>query len=66
MEEKLNRIGKVMKSQGRTGRWLADQLQVRPYTVSRWVQNHQQPSLKTLFEIAKLLGVDVCELLERG
>lgn len=32
-------------------------------TVSRWCENVSQPSLETLFSIAKVLNVDVRELL---
>ena len=32
-------------------------------TVSKWCTNTSQPDLKTLFEIAKLLKVDVKDLI---
>jgi putative transcriptional regulator len=37
-----------------------------PVTASRWVNNRQQPSLDTLYEIADFLKVDICELLEKN
>lgn len=64
MEQKeLNRIKEVLKSQGRTNKWLAAQLGRNEVTVSRWCRNSQQPDLETLFEIARVLGVPARELL---
>lgn len=63
MPVKYNKIKEVMQRQGRTGRWLADQLEVSPLTVSRWYRNVQQPPVVTLFVIADLLDVEVAELL---
>ena len=50
-------------SQGKTGKWLADQLGKSTCTVSKWCQNTIQPDLKTLNVIANLLEVDVKDLL---
>lgn len=47
----------------RTGKWLAESLGKNEATVSRWCTNESQPSLETLFAIAKVLKVDVRELL---
>ena len=59
----LNRIKVVLAEQSRSGKWLADQLGKTDTTVSRWVQNKVQPSVEQLFEIAKVLNVDVKSLL---
>lgn len=59
----LNRIKVVLAEQNRNGKWLAAQLGKTDTTVSRWVQNKVQPSVKQLFDIAKVLGVDVKSLL---
>jgi len=32
-------------------------------SVSRWCRNVQQPDLETLYRIANVLGVPVCDLL---
>ena len=32
-------------------------------TISRWCTNESQPSIETLFEIAKVLDIDVKDLL---
>lgn len=59
----LNRLKVVLVEQKRTGKWLAEKLRKNEATVSRWCANVSQPSLETLYAIAKALGVDVRELL---
>ncbi|XOV68694.1 MAG: helix-turn-helix transcriptional regulator [Fluviicola sp.] len=59
----INRLKVVLAEQGRTNKWLAEQLGKNTATVSRWCTNEMQPSLETLTEIAEVLGVDVRELL---
>lgn len=61
--QKLNRIKEVLRGQGRTNKWLSAQIDRNEVTVSRWCRNTQQPDLETLYRIAKVLGVHVCELL---
>ncbi len=63
MAEKYNRLKQVLREQGRSGKWLAEKMGVNQYSVSRWSQNYQQPSLKTLYEIARILQVEVNDLL---
>lgn len=60
---KLNRIKLALVEQNKTGKWLADALGKTPSTVSKWCQNSIQPDLNTLDKIAKLLDVDVKDLL---
>lgn len=64
-EKGINRIKVVLVDQNRTQKWLAKQMNVIPTTVSKWCTNFSQPSLETLVEIAKVLDVDVSELLNR-
>lgn len=59
----LNRLKVVLVERKRTGKWLAETLEKNEATISRWCTNESQPSLETLFAIAKALGVDVRELL---
>ena len=61
----INRLKVVLVEQGRTNKWLAAQLDKNTATVSRWCTNEMQPSLETLVAIAKVLDVDVRELLVR-
>jgi transcriptional regulator with XRE-family HTH domain len=64
METKdINRLKIVLAEKKRTNKWLAEQLGKDPATVSKWCTNTAQPGLETLLEIAKVLEVDVKELL---
>lgn len=64
--ENMNRIKVVLVEQGRTGKWLAKQLGKDPSTVSKWCTNVIQPSLENIDKIAKLLGVDRRELINKS
>ena len=59
----LNRIKVVLVEKGKTGKWLAEQLGKSNCSVSKWCSNSIQPDLLTLDKIAKLLDVDVKDLL---
>jgi len=61
--KKLNRIKVVLAEKDLTNKWLGQQLGKSEYTVSRWTTNKQQPSVEQLFDIAKLLNVEVKDLL---
>lgn len=64
--EDINRIKVVLVEKKKTGKWLAEQLGKDPSTVSKWCSNAIQPSLETLDRIAKVLGVDRRELLNKS
>lgn len=59
----LNRLKVVLSEKKRTNKWLIEQLGKDPATVSKWCTNSAQPNLENLMEIAKVLEVDVNELL---
>lgn len=59
----LNRIKAALADKQRTSKWLAEELGKSPITVSKWCTNTIQPDLATLDRIAKLLEVNVKELL---
>ena len=59
-----NRIRVVLADKQITNRWLAEQLGVTDMTVSRWKTNKIQPSMAQFVEIARLLQVDIKDLLE--
>ena len=63
MDRKINRIKTALVDKGKTNKWLAEQLGKDPATVSKWCTNAAQPSLETLMQIAKLLEVQVDDLL---
>ena len=62
--QKLNRIKAVLAETGHTGKWLAEQLGKDPVTISKWCTNTSQPDLNTLFQVAKMLKVQVNQLLK--
>ena len=59
----INRLKAVLAEKKRTNKWLADTLGKDPATVSKWCTNTAQPGLETLLEIARVLEVDVKDLL---
>lgn len=61
--QKMNRIKDVLQKQGRTQTWLADQIDKSYVVVTNYCNNNTQPSISILREIAKVLDVDVRELL---
>lgn len=61
--KKFNRIKIVLLEQDKSNIWLAEKMGVSTTAVSKWCTNRNQPTVETLFEIAEVLGVDVCELL---
>ena len=63
MDRKLNRIKTALVDNGKTNKWLAEQLGKDPATVSKWCTNSAQPNLENLIEVAKCLEVNVNELL---
>lgn len=63
MNRDINRIKVVLADKKRTNKWLAEQLGKDPATVSKWCTNKAQPALETIIEIAKLLEVEVADLI---
>lgn len=63
MAKNLNRIKAVLADRQKTNKWLAEQLDTAPATVSKWCTNSCQPSLETMVAIAKILEVDMNELI---
>lgn len=59
----LNRLKVVLVEKKKTGKWLAEQLGVSATTTSRWCSNASQPDLQTLNKIAKVLNVNMKDLL---
>lgn len=59
----INRIKVVLAEKKRTNKWLAAQLKMNETTISRWCTNSTQPPVERLVDIAKILKVDIKELL---
>ena len=60
---KVNRLKDVLVEKEKTSKWLAETLGKDPATVSKWCTNTTQPSIETFLEIARLLEVDIKDLL---
>lgn len=63
MAKEFFRIREVLQEKDKTNNWLAEKLGVDPVTISRYVNNHRQPSMETLQAIAKALQVKVKDLI---
>lgn len=63
--EDINRVKVVLVEKKKTGKWLAEQLDKNPSTVSKWCSNVAQPNLATLVKVANLLEVDVQDLINK-
>ena len=63
MDKPMNRIKEVLEERGIKQTWLAERLGKSFCIVNSYVCNRRQPSLDVLFEIAKILNVDVRCLL---
>ena len=59
----VNRFKIVLVEKKKTNKQLAEQLNVKPSTVSKWCTNTSQPPLDTLLQISQLLKVEVTELI---
>lgn len=60
----LNRLKVVLVEQGKTGKWLAEQLGKSNCTVSKWCSNSIQPDLQTIDKIATILKIDRRTLIQ--
>jgi len=65
METDINRLKVVLAEKKRTNKWLCEQLNVNPSTVSKWCTNSSQPDIETLIRISKLLNVEMEDLLNK-
>ena len=59
----MNRIKEVLEEKGIKQTWLAERLGKSFSIVNAYVCNRRQPSLELLFERARLLQVDVKDLI---
>ena len=60
----MNRIKEILQEKGISQTWLAEKLDKNFKSVNNYANNRNQPSLKTLNEIAKILQVDVKKLIK--
>lgn len=65
MKTDINRLKVVLVEKKKTNKWLCEQLNVNPSTVSKWCTNSSQPDLETLIKISHLLNVELSELVNK-
>lgn len=65
MEIDINRLKVVLAEKKRTNKWLCEQLNVNPSTVSKWCTNSSQPDIETLIKISHLLDVELNDLVNK-
>ena len=59
--DNLNRLKAALADAGQTNKWLAEQLDCAPTTVSKWFTNACQPPMETYIKISKLLDVELTD-----
>ena len=64
--KRINRTKVVLAEKQKTNKWLASELGINPSTVSKWCTNSSQPDIALLVRIAKLLEVELNELLDKN
>lgn len=56
----------MLAEKEKTNKWLAEQVGKDPATISKWCTNTAQPSLEMLLQIAKVLNVEVKDLIRES
>lgn len=59
----MNKIKMILKEQGRSQAWLAEQIGKSYVVTTNYVNNKTQPSIPILYKIADALEIDVRKLL---
>ena len=63
MEDRINRVKVVLVIQGKSQKWLAEQMGISTTAMTAICNNKSQPHLKDLKRMAEILEVDIRELL---
>ena len=61
----VNRLKLVLVEQKKTSKWLSEELGVNPSTVSKWCTNSSQPPLEMMMKIAKVLDIEIMDLINK-
>lgn len=61
----LNRLKVVLAEKKKSNLWLSKELGCAPTTVSKWCTNSSQPPLVMLMKMAKILDVEIMDLINR-
>ena len=62
----MNRIKEILKDKGISQTWLAEKMDKSYPTINEYARNKRQPSLEDLYKIAKILNIEVSELLVKN
>lgn len=62
----MNRIKAVLEEKGLTQIWLSEKPGKSYNIVNSYAKNRRQPSIETLFKIAKILNVKVTDLINEN
>lgn len=61
----LNRLKVILAEKKKTNLWLSRELGCAPTTVSKWCTNSSRPPLEMLMKTAKLLDVEIMDLINK-
>ena len=61
----LTRLKVILAEKKKTNLWLSRELGCAPTTVSKWCTNSSQPPLEMLMKTAKLLDVEIMDLINK-
>ena len=61
----LNRLKVVLAEKKKSNLWLSRELGCAPTTVSKWCTNSSHPPLEMLMKTAKLLDVEIMDLINK-
>lgn len=61
--KKINCLKEILEEKGLKNKDLIIHFKIKKETVSRWINNKQQPTLNTLNDLAEFLQVDIRDLL---
>ena len=61
----LNRLKVILVEKKKSNLWLSKELGCSPTTVSKWCTNSSQPPLEMMMKIAKVLDIEIMDLINK-
>ena len=61
----LNRLKVLLAEKKKSNLWLSKELGCSPTTVSKWCTNSSQPPLEMMMKIAKVLDIEIMDLINK-
>ena len=62
----MNKIGEILKRRKKTRKWLAEETGLSEVSVHEYCSQKHQPSLRTLFKMAKALNLKPSSLINNN